>query len=230
MPRKERSLAQLRLEEETNKVLVVGKRLEFFADDLEEPFFFHLSMGLVRAKRFLAGENDALLTACGVRQGDLVLDATLGLGADAVLFSLATGSEGHVVSCESQLIQGFIVKEGLQDFKSESIELTEAAKRVEVVLIDHLTYLQSLPDKSFDIIYFDPMFRKTLEVSPGIVNLRKISDTSPLEEAAIEEAKRVAKRRIVLKERRYSNEFLRLGFQTEKSNRKILYGIIVLDE
>ncbi|MGZ4112572.1 MAG: class I SAM-dependent methyltransferase, partial [Tumebacillaceae bacterium] len=87
--------------------------------------------------------------------------------------------------------------------------------------------LRAQPDRSVDVIYFDPMFRRTVQKSDAIEPLRLLGDDSPLSLEAVEEAKRVARRCIVLKERWYSQEFERLGFRLpRKSSGSTNYGVI----
>lgn len=65
----------------------------------------------------------------------------------------------------------------------------------------------------FDVIYFDPMFETTIESSTGISPLKGIANYEPLTKETMEEAKRVAKQRVVMKDSRYSSRFTQLGFK-----------------
>jgi 16S rRNA (guanine1516-N2)-methyltransferase len=100
-------------------------------------------------------------------------------------------------------------------------------KRIKVHADDHTQFLSRQPDKSFDIVYFDPMFRVKVEASTGIHILHALADPHPLSESAVREAVRVAKKRVILKERYHSNEFQRLGFQKVGGGAtSIAYGFI----
>ncbi|MNI75326.1 hypothetical protein D3C73_1314660 [compost metagenome] len=89
--------------------------------------------------------------------------------------------------------------------------------------------LKQMPDKSADLIYFDPMFRDPIMESSAISPLRMFANNSSLTGEVIAEAKRVARKSIVLKEKKGSGEFERLGFETvERSHTKIVYGVILL--
>ena len=75
-----------------------------------------------------------------------------------------------------------------------------ALRRIKVVNADYLDFLKRQPDKSFDSIYFDPMFRYPLTDSKNINPLRSVADHRPLSEEAVAEARRVARHRVVMKE------------------------------
>jgi 16S rRNA G966 N2-methylase RsmD len=85
-----------------------------------------------------------------------------------------------------------------------------------------------MADNAFDIVFFDPMFRKPLLKSQAISPLRLLANNDPLEKSIIEEACRVAKRRVVMKEMVSSLEFERLGFTKilRSSYNKIGMGVL----
>ena len=85
-------------------------------------------------------------------------------------------------------------------------------RRIEVKLVEHTSYLQQQPDRSVDIIYFDPMFRQPLEQSSASSHCVRLLMMNRCIEIAINEARRVARKAIVMKEHRHSAEFARLGF------------------
>ena len=80
------------------------------------------------------------------------------------------------------------------------------------------------------MIYFDPMFRHPLEKSISLSPLREVADMRALTRETIEEAKRVAKHRVVMKENARSAEFIRLGFEKVVGGTysKVHYGVIEL--
>ena len=85
-------------------------------------------------------------------------------------------------------------------------------------------------DDSFDAVYFDPMFRHPFMESAGIHPLRFLADPRPVSAEAIREARRVARRRVVLKESSKSGEFARLGFSAFVGGKysHVRYGVITL--
>lgn len=103
-------------------------------------------------------------------------------------------------------------------------------RRIEVRHSHHLDYLKSLPDRSVDIVYFDPMFREPIAESASIHPLRHYANGEPLEMESVREAVRVARKTVVMKEARSSGEFERLGFTLpERGKSKITYGVISID-
>ncbi|MDI3279956.1 MAG: class I SAM-dependent methyltransferase [Bacillota bacterium] len=191
--------------------LVVGRDgLRFYGEGGE--LRFHPGLAVVRIKRLLAGEKDHLVEALDLRRGDAVLDCTLGLAADAIVASYAVGEEGMVVGVESSLPLVALVEQGLRTYQSGRRWVDEAMRRIRVVHADHREYLATCPDRSFDAVYFDPLFRWPVERSSALEPFRPLANPAPLSPEAVAEARRVARRRVVLKERRGSPEFARLGF------------------
>ncbi|MDR0269443.1 class I SAM-dependent methyltransferase [Paenibacillus sp.] len=196
----------------------------------EEPMDFHPSMGFIRAKRILKGESDPMLDAACMREGDSVLDCTAGLGTDALVFSVKGGMDTVVTAVESSPSLSALLSEGLAYYTSGVNEVNESMRRINVLNRNHLDVLRSLPDLSMDIVYFDPMFREPLMDSSAIRPLRWFANSEPLSEESIQEAVRVARKTVVLKEKRGSGEFARLGFtEQERAHSKISYGVITVD-
>lgn len=228
--RKQSSLPRLKRALGEQDVLVATtKGLRYFPSGAEEPFFFHPSSAQVRLKRLLHGHGDALLESAEVEPGDTVLDCTAGLGSEAILFSYAVGSQGRVTALESQPLVALLVELGLASYSSGFEPLDMAMRRVRLVQADHSDYLRSLPDNSVDVVYFDPMFRQTIEETSALGPLKGIANHNALSLEAVAEAKRVARRTVLMKENRESGEFARLGFQMLlRPNTKIAYGVIRL--
>ncbi|MBE9915773.1 class I SAM-dependent methyltransferase [Paenibacillus donghaensis] len=196
----------------------------------ENPLEFHPSMGFIRAKRILKGESDPMLDAACMQEGDTVLDCTAGLGTDALVFAVKGGRNTKVMAAESSAALAALLSEGLAYYTSAVEEVNEALRRVEILNRDHLEVLRSLPDRSVDIVYFDPMFREPLMDSSAIRPLRWFANSEALSKESIQEAVRVARKTVVLKEKRGSREFARLGFsEQERAHSKISYGVITVD-
>lgn len=228
LPRGRTSLARLKKQYPGADFVVAGRTtLEWHPAGGKEPFFFHPGMSLIRAKRLSAGNSDPMLECSGFVPGDSVIDATAGLGADAIVFSFAGGAESRITAVESETPLHFIVSRGLREYESGWDSFDQAMRRVAAVRSDHSSYLRTLPDRSVDIVYFDPMFRDPVLASRGIAPLRELANDSPLSREAIDEALRVARKSVVLKERSDSGVFRQYGF-TVASNPKasIAYGVI----
>jgi Methylase involved in ubiquinone/menaquinone biosynthesis len=233
VPRGGATLAALRRRHNAGRVLVAGPDgLRLHADDAGQPLRYHPGMGLVRVKRLREGVRDPLVEISGVRPGDRVLDCTAGLAGDAFVFSYAAGPEGRVTALESEPVLHTIVREGLRIYSTGMDDADAALRRIELIRADHAEYLSSLPDKSFDIVYFDPMFRIPVHESSGMEPLRGVANPAPLSHEAVREAKRVARRAVLLKENRDSGEFERLGFTWVKPKKTsaVAYGVIRIEQ
>jgi 16S rRNA (guanine1516-N2)-methyltransferase len=221
------SLPQLRLKYKEDRILLVTQdEIRFFEGDAP-PVFFHPGTAAIRAKRLLNGEHDVMLKAAKAEAGDKVIDCTAGMASDAIIFSLQVGGKGSVTALESEQLVHMLIEEGLSTYDSDVEGLNEAMRRIELVHQHHLAYLQGMPDRSADIIFFDPMFRDPISESSGIKPLRSIVNPGEIQQEAIAEARRVARKTVVLKEGKESGEFERLGFKhVIRSTSKIAYGVI----
>ncbi|WP_229757739.1 class I SAM-dependent methyltransferase [Paenibacillus marchantiophytorum] len=229
VPRKKYALEHLRRNHQDNALLLVTRDEIRYYEDEHPAYFFHPSMALVRVKRMQRGESDLLIEVSGAASGHVIVDCTAGLASDAIVFSYAVGSQGSVTAIESEDIPAMLIHEGLAVYESEIAELNEAMRRIEVRKMQHLAYLQQLADQSVDIVYFDPMFRNPIEESQAISHLRRSANDDAVSLASISEARRVARKSIVLKENRNSQEFARLGFEhVLRSTTKTTYGVIRL--
>lgn len=210
LPREGRSIARIREEGRTagvtgELVLVVeDSDLSLYQADSrgETRFHYHPGMGLSRVRRVMRGEDDWMLRAMDVRDGDHILDATMGLASDLLVASYAAGPAGRVVGLESEPLIALVVKEGLQSYDDPRPEVVAAMRRIQVVLADYRDYLRGQATKSFDVVYFDPMFERPVEESQQIAPLRRLANPALLDFDALEEAVRVARRRVVVKDRR----------------------------
>jgi hypothetical protein len=232
VPRGGASLAKLLRRFRADRVLVTGPDgLRLHTDDGGQPLRYHPGMGLVRAKRLREGGSDPLVEISGARPGDRVLDCTAGLAGDAFVFSRAVGPTGRVVALESEPVLYVIVREGLRVYATGMDDLDADLRRIELIRTDHAAYLASLPSGSFDIVYFDPMFRIPVHESSSMVPLRGVANPAPLSSEAVREAKRVARRVVVMKENRDSGEFERLGFTRvpTKKTSAVAYGVICVE-
>jgi 16S rRNA G966 N2-methylase RsmD len=62
--------------------------------------------------------------------------------------------------------------------------------------------LPQLRDGQFDVVYFDPFFEEMLDKSQSMKPLRRIGLHQPIPRETFEEARRVAARAVVIKQRR----------------------------
>jgi len=194
----------------------------------EGELFFHPNTAHLRIKNLRGGQGDRLVDALKISAGSKVLDCTLGLGSDAIVESFIVGESGKIVALESNPLIFQVVSHGLQNFSDDSPHILEAMRRVEVVNADCGEFLKTCADNSFDAVYFDPMFRRPIQKSSGINPIRPLADNRPLSKEIINEACRVAKFRVVMKEHSGSTEFSRLGFKIAGGGKysSIAFGVI----
>lgn len=219
--------------QEIDDVLVVGKnRLEIYPlYHPHEPIFFHPNSAMFRVKRLIRGEDDPLVHAARLDKGMTILDCTLGLGSDSIVASSVVGKSGRVVGIEGNRYTAFLLQHGLKVWESGNDEMKLAMSRIEVVHRNHLAFLKEQQNNSFDVVYFDPMFDEKIEESDGIKGLRIIALYTDILEEAIEEAKRVAKKRVVLKDHWKSTRFEKFGFSVyRRKTSKFHFGVIETDE
>lgn len=214
-----------------DNLLVVGREQIKLVTRGGDPLFYHPSMALIRLKKLLAGGEDRLLQAAQVRKGDQILDCTAGMCADALVLSYAVGTTGRVVAMESSPILHAVIREGMAMYSLGIPELDEALRRLQLVRNRYEEHLKMLANDSFDIIYFDPMFERPVHASSALQPLRQHAEQGALSEAALAEAKRVARKRIVLKDHRDSGQFERLGFALASSaaGGTVAYGVIEIE-
>ena len=227
VPRKKKSISLLQ-EEWDSGCLVVGKeRIELFEKGSTQPFFFHPNSAMFRIKRLLQGGHDPFADIAQLSKGMTVLDCTLGLSSDAIVASFLVGEEGKVIGIEGQKYLAFIVQKGLQTWDSSLESMNGAMERIEVVHSSSLDYLKNQPNESVDCVYFDPMFEESVLESDGIKALGQFAVYDDLTEELLQEANRVAKTRIILKDHYKSTRFEKYGFQVvRRKTSKFHFGVI----
>ncbi|MED3553528.1 class I SAM-dependent methyltransferase [Cytobacillus praedii] len=225
--RKKRSV-QIIQQIEMEDCIVVGKeRLELYPKDETEPFFFHPNSAMFRVKRLMKGEKDPFVDAANLQAGKRLLDCTLGLASDSIVASFIVGKEGKVTGIEGNPYLGYIVKNGLQSWVSGNPDMDQAMKSIQVINDLSLSFLKSVPDQSYDCVYFDPMFEEHILESDGIKALSRFAIYEEMTGLVIEEAKRVAKECVVLKDHFRSLRFERYNFHVQKrKTAKFHFGII----
>ncbi|HEY8498190.1 MAG TPA: class I SAM-dependent methyltransferase [Limnochordales bacterium] len=171
---------------------------------------YHPGMAVHRVRALREGHPDPMVEAMGLTGGEQVLDATLGLGSDALVAAFAVGPRGRVTGLEKVAALAALVEAGLASYPWRDPALAEAARRIEVRAADHRAFLAACPPGSFDVVYFDAMFERSLPGSASMAEWRQVADESPVEMEALQQARRVARRRVVLKERADSRRLARL--------------------
>jgi 16S rRNA (guanine1516-N2)-methyltransferase len=212
-PRQGRPLHEIIAEAEGSPVLVLGeKRADLYDGNLS----FRASAGLafLRLLRTRSGPPDPLVAAADLRPGERVLDATLGLAGDALLAAQATNTT--VVGLEQSGLLAAFTQAGLTRLPGHG---REPGRLIEVVQADHKGFLKTQSTGSFDVVLFDPMFRVKGAAGPLFDLLRAHADRQPLTREALDEARRVSKRGVLVKDHARGEELQRLGLTPRRSRR-----------
>ena len=120
----------------------------------------------------------------------------------------------------------FAVSYGLKNYVAEDADLTAALHRIQPAQALAENYLAQCASDSFDVVYFDPMFRHPVNGAKGMEALRPLSYEKALSAATLQLALKAAPR-VVIKER---SEYILREYGCEKfiggKYSRIKYGII----
>ncbi|MCK6440510.1 MAG: class I SAM-dependent methyltransferase [Planctomycetes bacterium] len=153
------------------------------------------------------GTGQAVARAVGIRGAyrPKVLDATLGLGRDAIML---TWLGCHVTGIERSPFIAALVHDGLLRASMDHLLAPVIQERFSLVVADSIRYIGHLEgDERPDVIYLDPMFperqksalvKKEMRVLQALV--KDDADSPALLEAALAKAKR----RVVVKRPRHA--------------------------
>jgi hypothetical protein len=211
-PRSGRTLAHV-LADAGAPVLVLAQRR---ADLYLGTAVFRASVGMayLRVLRARKGEIDPLVAAADLRPGDRVVDATLGLGGDALVAAHATQAE--VIGLEADGLLGAFVQSGLRRLPRHA---REPGALVRVLHADHRSWLRAQPAGAFDVVLLDPMFRRAGDAGPLFDLLRRRAEHAPLAPETLREAQRVARRGVLVKDAAPGDELRRLGLTPRMTRR-----------
>ena len=232
LPRNGRALPELFEAADAERFLIAGSdhlRLRDRVTGTE--YYFHPNMFLIRGSNALRGAPDHFLEATGLKPGDSLLDCTLGFASESALASLRVGETGRVDGLESVRELALLTRIGLQTFPMSSRELGAALRRVHAIHADYREYLGDCVPKTYDAVYFDPFFEKRLSGSEDSVSpLFVFGNPAPLDAAAVQNARRVARRRVVIKHPRHEplpDEIAAFVTKTIGSRKsRLIYSII----
>lgn len=229
--RQGRSIETLKEHHKQDIVIVEKEQLSINPLIGKSQLFFHPNLAMLRAKRIIKGEVDPFIQATQLKQGMSFLDCTLGLAADSLIASLVLGELGAVTGLEGNRLLYVLTKEGLSSFSTEMAQLKQAMRRINVVHTDHHPFLEKAETDSVDVVYFDPMFDAAITTSDGMNAIREQGLTTELTPAIINEAERVARKRVVLKDHWQSRRFKQLGFTQYKRKTALFhYGTIEIGD
>lgn len=226
IPRNKYSKLEAMLAEEKLDAILVVAAEGAHIFTAEGTFFYHPSMAVLRMQKLKNGEKDNFSDALEIKPGMKILDATLGLASDAAIASYLVGNNGTVVGVEGSNLLAFVVSKGLQEYQAKDDDLNKALRKIHVVCSAAEDYLQQCEADSFDIVYFDPMFRYPVSGSSAMSVLRPVAYEKPLTQHCLELALKAAPK-VVIKERT-ENILKEYGCQEISGGRysKVKYGII----
>ena len=163
----------------------------------------HLGTAYIRLKSLGRGESDPLVRAGEIQPGDHILDTTFGLGRDAVVAACASGETGQVTAIESSSSLFHLGQHGLADGPLSAQVLLETSgltsAPIQLLHGDATSYLASAEADSVDVVLIDPMFEAAKTSDSGFELLRAVANPMALTEQWVEEARRVARRWVVVK-------------------------------
>ncbi|MDQ3264221.1 MAG: class I SAM-dependent methyltransferase [Myxococcota bacterium] len=189
------------------EAFLVCERQRVTLADGEGSIHFHPGLAHLRIKGLDGGDpNDTFGRITGLSQGESILDCTLGLAQDALMAARLVGPTGRVVAVERSLSLYAVMSAGLAHH-----DPGPRSARVTPVYAEAGEFLRQQPDRSFDVVYFDPMFEKPRAAQPSFELLRRHADYSPLTPEVLQEARRVARRLVVVKGSRFSQDLKKLG-------------------
>jgi hypothetical protein len=121
-----------------------------------------------------------------------VVDATLGLAADAL--HAAGGLGCRVTGIEKSPVLACLLEEGVARLATLALP-----GRIEVVEAEATAWLAAQPDDSADVVVVDPMMSRPKRSTPSFAIVRRFAWPARASAALLVEARRVARRRVVLK-------------------------------
>ncbi|WP_166786735.1 class I SAM-dependent methyltransferase [Jeotgalibacillus salarius] len=223
--RDKRSIKQLQ-EQFKDLILVAGEnRFELYTMESSDPFFYHPNSASFRIKRMIKGEKDPLIEAADLLPEDRFLDCTAGLASDALVASWFCNQP--VTAIESKREIAFITAQGLKCFQHKIDDINAAMRKINIHNEHADSYLKNCLSDSFDVVYFDPMFHEAIQ-SEGLSHMRELADYDDGHlYDSVQEAVRVARKTVVLKDHFRSNRFHQLGFERIiRPSTKQHYGVI----
>ena len=217
--REGRSLTKLAAHHDADAVLVVdscGTQLRL-RDGTD--FKLHGGLGVLRLRNVLCGGEDTLVSVCGLREGDVLVDATAGQLQDSLAAAAAVGPSGRVVAIEASPLL-WAVTSGRPCVTGDEDVDRMLNERIEVRLGEASRVLGAMPASSADVVYFDPMWVQPAKSSSSFDVLRELAFAERLSSDAIVNARRVARRAVVVMDQIGGAELERLGMPVHTSGQR----------
>ena len=187
----------------------------------------HPNAAVLRVVNMLHDRRDTFVELAQLTPGDHLIDCTCGMGADAIAASHAVGTGGSVHALESSPLLALLARCGMQRYQHPNHgAVTAAMRRVRVSNTRYQDMLPTYPDNCVDVVYFDPMFCQTVTDSNGLDLVRTFAHFGRPQQDDIAEAKRVARRCVLMKDQIPGRTLQALGFSVVKKARRFCYGRI----
>lgn len=188
-------------------------------------FRVHGGLGVLRLRNVLNGGVDQLASVCDIRQGDVFVDCTAGQLQDSIVAAAVVGPNGRVIAFEASPLL-YAVTSGRPVTTGDLAVDQLLNDRIEVRLGEAATLLAAMPDASVDVVYFDPMWQKPEKASASFEVLRRLAHQARLSREAVEEARRVARRIVVVMDQAHGGgELERLGLNIVNCGQRKRYGV-----
>ncbi len=129
---------------------------------------------------------------------ETVLDATFGMGGDAFHIAGLLKPE-KLIGVERSPILHALLEEGIPRLAQQGRRWSRGASSIELHCEHALTFLSRLEASSVDVVYLDPMFEVPSAGNGTFYMLRKLAIHEVPSQALLDQAFRVARRRVVWK-------------------------------
>ncbi len=179
-------------------IYMVGRQSEEIRAAGLDPLFVH--PGRFYLKR-VDGLEHPLLRALAPPQAkpvNHVIDATVGLAQDALQIAGIMGATVHGIEASAPV--SCLLEEGLARMAAQTHRgFAKGASQITVQHGQAAEVLASMDTHSAPVVYLDPMFDTPLAAESRFDVFRHLAQHRPLDSALLEQAHRVAERRVVLK-------------------------------
>ena len=221
IPRNKKTIKQL-LSIATGVLVIYKNKLSYYENNSE--LFFHLDTTALKIKN---SDNEPLLEIINNKKQD-VLHCKMGLAGDSILLSYY----GHnVTAIEKNNIIFLITNTGLNEYTSQNEKINDAMRKITTYNCDCLDFLKNSPGNSYDVIYVDPMFSHNITESNNLAGITTLADTTFLFDEFINEARRVGRKKIIIKAHFKDDIFEKYNFtRIVRKNTKFHYGFINITE
>ena len=193
---------------------------------------FHTGTAKLRLLQLARGGHDRLIDLLPAGTSS-VLDATYGEGKDSLVLSYALGGGGRVTSLEKSKALWEIGRWGISHFEDKNPEIAKALRRIHLLHVDFHEFLGEAEPGSFDVVYFDTMFREPVKKEENNRDAFRMGACYDLLDlSTLRLAEKAARRCVIVKERPFSSLFRMDIFDAiyHKRGQTTAYGVILCGE